>query len=254
MGKIYFASDFHLGAQGLLSSQERERVVVRWLDKVSGDAEAIYLVGDLFDFWFEYKKVVPKGYVRLLGKMAELVDKGIMIYVFTGNHDLWMADYLTEEMNIPVFRKSIQVDIKGKKFMIGHGDGLGPGDLGYKRMKRVFTSPFAWFLFRWIHPDIGIRIANYFSKKSRDAQLEIQRYLGDKNEWLIQYVEKKNLEEERDYYIFGHRHLPIDYRLQNGKSRYINLGDWVRFQTYGVFDGNQMELKYFEIENGKIYP
>jgi len=155
MKKVYFASDFHLGIDARLSSREREKQLVRWLEQIRKDAYSIYLVGDVFDFWFEYKTVVPKGYVRLLGKLAELRDEGIPIYFFTGNHDMWMFSYFEEELGIPIYREPIVREIMGKTFFIGHGDGLGPGDHGYKFIKRVFANPVCQWLFERLHPKIG---------------------------------------------------------------------------------------------------
>ncbi len=252
LSKIYFASDFHLGAPGLLSSREREKTIVRWLDQISGDASQLYLVGDVFDFWFDYKKVVPRGYTRLLGKLAELRDKGIEIIFFTGNHDLWMKDYFSVELDIPILHEPITQTLGGKLFYIGHGDGLGPGDHGYKRLKKLFRNPLAQFAFRWIHPDIGIGLADFFSKKSRQAQAPVQQFLGTDREWLISFVEKEYTQTPADYFIFGHRHLPIDYTLSNGRSRYVNLGDWLSFQSYAEFDGIELKLKFYEKDDVAI--
>ena len=233
--KIYFASDNHLGAPTAKESIPREKKFVKWLDSIKHDSEAIFLLGDLFDFWFEYKTVVPKGFVRVLGKLAELKDAGIDIYFFVGNHDLWMRDYFQKELNIPVFHEPQEFDINGKLFLIGHGDGLGPGDYGYKRMKKVFTFPFFKWLFRWLHPDIGVKLGHYFSVKNKlisgdeDAQ-----FLGEENEWLALYCRKKLTEKHYDFFIFGHRHLPLEIEL-NSSSTYINLGDWIQYFTYGEF-------------------
>ena len=233
--KIYFASDQHLGAPTPEASLPREKKFVAWLDAIKEDAGAVFLLGDLFDFWFEYKTVVPKGFVRVLGKLAELKDAGIDIYFFVGNHDLWMRDYFQKELNIPVFHEPQEFDINGKLFLIGHGDGLGPGDYGYKRMKKVFTFPFFKWLFRWLHPDIGVKLGHYFSVKNKlisgdeDAQ-----FLGEENEWLALYCRKKLTEKHYDFFIFGHRHLPLEIEL-NSSSTYINLGDWIRYFTYGEF-------------------
>jgi len=250
MGKIYFASDFHLGAPNATQSLLREKCIVRWLDSIRHDAEEIYLVGDVFDFWFDYKRVVPKGYIRLLGKLAELRDQNIPIYFFQGNHDLWMFNYFQEELGIPIYNKPIQKNIKGKEFLIGHGDGLGPGDKGYKRMKKVFTNPFCQWLFRMVHPDLGIRIAQFWSGKSREQNMKTpEAFLGREQEWLYQYANKKlKVIPEIDYFIFGHRHLPLDLPLDNKRSRYINLGEWMNFNSYAVFDGEQLEINYFEKE------
>ncbi len=154
--KIYFNSDYHLGVPNTQETNEREKRIVRWLDSIKHDAEEIYLLGDLFDFWFEYKHVVPKGFIRLLGKIAELTDSGIKVHVFVGNHDLWMQDYLPKELGVNVCRDTIEREINGKSFFIHHGDGKGPGDYGFKLMKKVFTNSFFQFLFKWMHPDIGI--------------------------------------------------------------------------------------------------
>ncbi len=248
MKKTYFASDFHLGIDGRLPALERERQIVRWLDAVAPDAEAIYLVGDLFEFWFEYKTVIPKGFSRFLGKLAELRDAGLPIHVFTGNHDLWMFGYFEQEFGIPVYRKPIQIELHGKQFFIGHGDGLGPNDRGYKRMKKVFTHPFSQWLFGWLHPDLGMRLAGFSSQKSREAMPPEERsWMGEDKEWLLQYCHRKiDRGIEPDYFIFGHRHLPIDWQLNNGRSRYINLGEWIFASSYAVFDGQDLELKFFE--------
>ena len=233
--KIYFASDQHLGAPTPKASLPREKKFVAWLDTIKEDAGTIFLLGDLFDFWFEYKTVVPKGFVRVLGKLAELKDAGIDIYFFVGNHDLWMQDYFQKELNIPVFHKPQEFDINGKIFLIGHGDGLGPNDHGYKRMKKVFTFPFFKWLFRWLHPDIGVRLGHYFSVKNKlISGDEDARFLGDENEWLAQYCRRKLTEKHYDFFVFGHRHLPLEIELNNN-STYINLGDWIQYFTYGEF-------------------
>jgi UDP-2,3-diacylglucosamine hydrolase len=244
----YFASDFHLGVNGRLPSAERERQIVRWLDTVSKDAEAIYLVGDVFDFWFEYRSVVPKGYVRLLGKLAELRDGGLPIYYFTGNHDMWVFRYFENELGIPTYREPIVRDIHGKTFFIGHGDGLGPGDHGYKFLKKVFANPVCQWLFARLHPNFGIGLAHFWSGKSRALYPEAPRFLGEEKEWLIHFANEKLDTLHVDYFIFGHRHLPIHHVLKNGTSHYINLGEWLYAASYGVFDGEEVEIAYFEKE------
>ena len=244
--KIYFASDFHLGIPTREKSLEREKKVVRWLDMVAADAEEIWLLGDIFDFWFDYKKVVPRGYVRLLGKLAEISDAGIPLVLFTGNHDMWMFDYFRKEFGAEIYRKPVSREWNGKKFFIGHGDGLGPGDKGYKLIKKVFANPLSQWLFRWIHPDIGIGIADYFSGKSRAATGEYdKKFLGKDKEWLAIYAGEVLKKEHYDYFIFGHRHLPIDMKVGEN-SRYINLGEWVNYFTYAVFDGKELKLLSFE--------
>lgn len=244
--KIYFASDNHLGAPTVKESLVREKKFVNWLDTIKHDAEAIFLLGDLFDFWFEYKTVVPKGFTRTLGKLAELTDAGIPIYYFVGNHDLWMQGYFEEELNIPVYHKPREYTFNGKTFFIGHGDGLGPGDKGYKRMKKLFTNPIAKWFFRWLHPDLGVRLAQYLSVKNKLISGDDDvTFLGEDGEWLVQYCKRKLEQKHRDYFIFGHRHLPLEIELASN-SHYINLGDWIHYFTYGVFDGNSMELKTFQ--------
>ncbi|MEN9697145.1 MAG: hypothetical protein RLZ56_566 [Bacteroidota bacterium] len=244
--KIYFLSDFHLGAPNEVASRKREDRLVRFLNHAKQDAAAFFIVGDIFDFWFEYKTVVPKGFVRILGCLAQISDAGIPLHIFTGNHDLWMQDYFTKELNAQVYFEPHPFTLGGKQFLIGHGDGLGPGDYGYKRLKKIFTSPFCQWLFRWLHPDAGIRLANYFSAKSRvktGAADEV--FLGEDKEWLIIYTKEQAQKMQVDYFVFGHRHFAIDFPI-NEQSRYINLGDWIRLNTYGVFDGTQMQLLTWE--------
>lgn len=246
--KAYFASDFHLGIDGQLPAVERERQIVRWLDSIRQDAGVIFLVGDLFDFWFEYRYAVPRGFVRFLGKLAELRDAGIPVYAFTGNHDMWMFDYFPRELDIPVLRRPVQVQLGRHRFLIGHGDGLGPGDHGYKRLKKVFANPFCQWLFARLHPNLGIRLADFWSGKSRAAQPHTEDWLGADREWLVQYCERKIQSLDIDFFIFGHRHLPVDYLLSNGHSRYLNLGEWMNFNSYAVYNGEKLVLKAFEQE------
>ncbi|NRD22282.1 UDP-2,3-diacylglucosamine diphosphatase [Winogradskyella litoriviva] len=244
--KIYFSSDNHLGAPTPEASKPREKKFVAWLDEIKEDAAAIFLLGDLFDFWFEYKTVVPKGFTRTLGKLAEIADSGIPIYFFVGNHDLWMKDYFKTELGIPVYHKSQEFTVNDTSFFIGHGDGLGPKDKGYKRMKKVFTNPFFKWLFKWMHPDIGIRIGQYMSVKNKLISGDDDaKFLGEENEWLAIYAKRKLEDKHRDFFIFGHRHLPLEIQL-NETSKYINLGDWIQYYTYGVFDGNSFELKKYK--------
>jgi UDP-2,3-diacylglucosamine hydrolase len=253
MKKVYFASDFHLGVDARLSSTERERQIIRWLDRVREDAAALYLVGDLFDFWFEYRKVIPKGYIRLLGKLAELSDAGLPVHLFTGNHDMWIFTYFEEELGIPTHRQPITAEWYGKSFYIGHGDGLGPGDHGYKMIKKIFANKICQRLFAAIPPSIGIGMADYWSKRSRSTNPSSPRFLGPEKEWLVQFAEGELRKRYFDYFIFGHRHLPIDYLLSNQKSRYINLGEWLNYNSYAVFDGNELHLRFFENDAGILF-
>ena len=244
--KIYFLSDFHLGAPNKAQSNLREQRLVRFLQNAKKDAAAIFIVGDIFDFWFEYKTVVPKGFVRLLGCLADLSDAGIELHIFTGNHDLWMKDYLTEELNAKIYFEPSEFNWGAKKFFIGHGDGLGPGDQGYKFIKKIFTNPLCKWLFARLHPDLGIQLANYFSSKSRAKTGTLDEvFMGEEKEWLIIYSKQKAKEINAHYFIFGHRHYPLDIAI-NENSRYINLGDWLRSNSYAVFDGQDMQLLYWK--------
>ncbi len=244
--KVYFASDQHLGAPTQEKSFPREKKFLRWLNEIEKDAEAIFLLGDLFDFWFEYKTVVPKGFVRVLGKLAQLSDNGIPIYFFVGNHDLWMKDYFETELNIPVYFKPQEFKINDKLFLIGHGDGLGPHDLGYKRMKKVFTFPLFKWLFRWLHPDLGVRLGQYMSVKNKMISGDEDfKFLGEEKEWLVQYCKRKLETKHYDYFVFGHRHLPLDIQLSD-TSKYFNLGDWVQYFTYGTYVDTTFTLDKYE--------
>lgn len=240
--KIYFLSDFHLGAPNHAASLERERKIIQFLDEIKNDAAEIFLLGDMFDFWYEYRQVVPKGFVRLLGKLAELSDAGIPMHFFVGNHDMWMRDYFQKELNIPVYYEPTAFERNGKQFLIGHGDGLGPGDHGYKRLKKIFRNPVCKWLFGILPPVVGMGLANYSSRRSRaQTGTSEEKFLGEDKEWLIIYCNEEYAKKKIDFFVFGHRHLPIDHRLENG-GRYINLGDWINYYTYAVFDGNEMSL------------
>ena len=242
--RVYFASDFHLGTPTPEESRQRELSVVAWLNAIQADAEVIFLVGDVFDFWFEYKRTIPKGFIRLQGKLAELTDAGTRIILFTGNHDMWINDYFTKEMGIPVYREPRRYDIGNKRFLVGHGDGLGPGDFVYKRLKTIFESRLARQVFRWVHPDVGIKLAHAWSRQSRmsNETKGEEHFLGEEREWLMQYCREVEAQMHHDYYVFGHRHLPLDLNV-SATSRYINLGEWVSAKTYAVFDGTDMRLK-----------
>ena len=240
--KIYFASDNHLGAPNLEESLVREKKFVSWLDTIKKDAEAIFLVGDIFDFWFEYNEVVPKGFTRTLGKLAEISDAGISIHYFAGNHDMWLVDYFQKELNLTVHDKPKIFTINDKKFFVGHGDGLGPGDKSFKIMKKIFKNPFFNWCFRCVHPDLGIKLGKYLSNKNRlKSSLEDLKFNGNENEWLTKYCKEKLKNEHYDYFIFGHRHIPLEIEL-SPNSTYINLGDWITHFSYAVFDGHQVLL------------
>jgi UDP-2,3-diacylglucosamine hydrolase len=243
--KIYFASDFHLGTGSYADIREREDRVVRWLDIIKTDAAEVFLMGDVFDFWFEYKTVIPKGYIRFIGKLAQLTDVGIKLYLFKGNHDMWMFDYFEKELNATIISNELEIERNGKKFYLHHGDGLGPGDAFYKVLKKVFRSKFCQWFFARLHPNLGVGIANMWSKKSRIAGESNEKRKAIEKEWLVVYSRELLESKFYDYLLFGHRHLPLDIQL-NDKSRYINLGEWANYNSYAVFDGEKLTLEYFE--------
>jgi len=245
--KIYFASDFHLGSYPMENSKIREQHIISWLDFIKKDASELYLVGDIFDFWFEYSTVVPKGYIRFLGKLAELADLGIKITLFKGNHDMWMFGYLKNELNAEIVSNEKILDLNGKSFYIHHGDGLGPGDAKYKFLKKVFRSPVCQWLFARLHPNLGIGIAQRWSKHSRISNNSDEQFLGEENEWLIVYAKEILEQQHYDYFIFGHRHYPYDIALKNN-SRIVNLGEWINFHTYAVWDGEELKLEKWNSE------
>jgi UDP-2,3-diacylglucosamine hydrolase len=243
--KVFFLSDFHLGAPDYAASRRREQKLVTFLEQIRQEAAAIFIVGDMFDFWYEYKYVVPKGYVRLLGKLAELTDSGIPVHFFVGNHDMWMKDYFQQELNIAVYFNEAYFEFSGKQFFVAHGDGLGPGDHGYKFLKVIFRNPVCQWLFGMLPPAIGMGLANFFSRKSREAVAETEKqFLGADKEWLMIHSQEVLKQRPVDYFIYGHRHVPGIHPL-TGNSRYVNLGDWVLHFTYAVFDGEEITLQTF---------
>ncbi len=243
--KIYFASDFHLGVPTYEKSREREARLVRWLDSIKDDAAELYLVGDIFDFWFEYATAVPKGFVRFLGKLAELADHGTRITFFKGNHDMWMFGYLEQELGAKIIADELIIERQGKRFYLHHGDGLGPGDAKYKFLKKFFRSKFCQWLFARVHPNLGIGIALRWSQNSRIVNNKKEWRKEAEQEWLVVYSREVLKKEHFDYLVFGHRHLPLDIEV-GPNSRYINLGEWVNYNSYAVFDGTHLELKTFE--------
>jgi UDP-2,3-diacylglucosamine hydrolase len=243
--KIFFASDFHLGVPNAAESLEREKRIVRWLDHIKDEAHSIYLLGDIFDFWFEYKHAIPKGFIRLQGKLAELRDAGIPIIFFTGNHDMWMFDYFPNELDIPVYRDPVLLTCQQQRLMIGHGDGLGPGDKLYKILRRIFNNSVCQWLFARIHPNLGIALAQKWSRRSRISNTKKEeKFTSEENEFLLAYCKDMETKTHHDFYIFGHRHLPLNLSVGE-HSRYINLGEWVHFNTYAEYDGQHVELKTF---------
>ena len=245
-GKIYFVSDVHLGAPAFKNNHEREILFARWLDSINNDVQELYLMGDIFDFWWEYKKVVPRGFTRILGRIADLTDRGIPVYFFPGNHDLWVFDYLPEETGVVVYRKEVIKEFNGKKFFLAHGDGLDAEDVGYLRLKKIFTNRKLQWLFSRLHPNFALMIAHKWAKSSRTSKLEKGEEKFNVNTdgiygFALDYLKKESI----DYYIFGHRHEMADIQM-NEKTRFILLGDWITNFSFGIFDGEKFELKKYK--------
>lgn len=248
-GKIYFVSDVHLGAPALSNNHERELRFASWLDSINADVRELYLMGDIFDFWWEYKKVVPRGFTRILGRIANLTDRGIPVYFFPGNHDLWVFDYLPSELGVIVHHQEIVKEIGGKKFFLAHGDGLDAGDVGYNRLKKIFTNKKLQWLFSRLHPNFALNIAHKWSKSSRTAKFEKEDEFNVNVDGIYKFAESFLKKEQIDYFIFGHRHKMVYYPM-NENTRFVLLGDWIKNFSYGVFDGDKFELKtYNEIAN-----
>lgn len=240
--KVYFLSDFHLGAKSHPNSHETERKLCRFLDFAKQDAKAIYLVGDIFDYWFEYKNVVPRGFTRTLGKISELTDAGIEVHFFIGNHDIWVTDYLQNECGVVIHRKPLKVKIFDKTLYIAHGDGLGEKSLSFRLLRKVFHSNFLRLLFASIHPRWTIAMAHTWSAHSRESG-EIADYLGEEKEFLIQFAKEEIIRQpDINYFIFGHRHILLDFELSN-TARIIHLGDWINHFSYAVLDKEGLKLK-----------
>ncbi len=240
--KIYFASDFHLGAPNNKDSLIREKKICRWLESIQDIALEIYLVGDIFDFWFEYKHVIPKGFERFKGTLASLTDQGVKIHFFPGNHDLWTFGYLENELGLIVHKEPLITTINNKTFYITHGDGLGAGDKRYKLLKSIFSSPLCQWLFSILNPNVGIALAKAWSKKS---QKQGGQFNADKlRNNLISYCNQILTNTDIDYFVFGHIHKPIEIEL-NSNAKYINLGDWIHHFSYLEFHKNNLLLKYF---------
>lgn len=240
----YFASDFHLGLKAGTDPIEREKHVVSWLTSIQDSAEAIYLVGDVFDFWWEYKKVVPKGFTRFLGKISELTDAGIDIHFFTGNHDMWVGDYLREECGMTIHTGDLRIEMQGKRFYISHGEGLGVDDLGYALLLKIFRSKFLRRLYSALHPRIGIGIGHRWSLNSRLAKSYSFDFKGAENEPLFNYSRNILKTEEVDFFIFGHRHIALDHEIGD-RSRIFILGNWFNSPVYLSWDGSDLNLQKF---------
>lgn len=248
--RIYFASDLHLGAPDAAASRIRETVFLRWMDHIEERCEALYLVGDVFDFWFDYGRVVPKGSVRLLGRLAAWTDRGIPVHYFLGNHDMWMNGYLADEVGVTIHDDVLETEHHGHRLLIGHGDGKGPNDRSYKRLKKVFRHPLARRAFRWLHPDIGMALADRWSGRSRASSAD-EVFLGLHDEWLVAYCRRRLESARYDYLVFGHRHLPLQIDL-DANSRYINLGDWITHRTYGELGPDGLVLRRWP--DGDVLP
>lgn len=241
---IYFASDIHLGYGSFEDSLKREKIVVKWLNEIEQTAKAIYFLGDVFDFWHEWRRSAPQGFTRFLGKLAEISDNGIEIHLFTGNHDIWIYDYLPREIGLKLYRKELKIELSGKKFYMAHGDGLGPGDRAYDLLKSVFTNKFLQWCFKHLlHPDFSLWIGQSWSNKHKREQRDPVFHGLDK-EWLILHSKKELEKEHFDFFVYGHRHIPGIHQIGK-KSKYINLGDWLVNFTYGVFNGEDFELKKY---------
>ena len=245
--KIYFASDFHLGSDEGGNSRIREKRIMSWLEDVEKDATALYLLGDIFDYWFEYGQVVPKGYVGFLGSLYRIVSLGIPVYILTGNHDLWLSDYLTDQIGIKILHAPTVIQAGKKTIYLAHGDGLGPGDHTFKLTKAIFENSICQRLFSWIHPDLGISIMKAFSRRSRNRQERRQQPFNPISESAIIHSEQVLKENDKiDFFIMGHRHIPVDHVLSNDRSRYINLGDWIRHFSFAIFEGENVELRFYK--------
>ncbi len=240
--KIYFASDVHLGFPNIEQGRDREKLFVKWLDEIKDKASEIYLVGDIFDFWYEYKSVVPRGFVRVLGKIAEITDSGVPVHFFTGNHDIWVFDYLGSETGMVIHRKPLETNLLGKDFYIAHGDGLGPGDKGYKILKKIFENKILQWLFSRLHPNFAFWIAHGWSIKSRYSKGIVANPFNKESECTYLHSKQVLSQKHFDYFVYGHRHL-VEHRQLSANSEYVLLGDWLSLFSYAEFDGDKLEIK-----------
>jgi UDP-2,3-diacylglucosamine hydrolase len=241
-GKIYFASDFHLGLNAGSPAIEREKKVVSWLDKTAADAKEIWLIGDIFDFWWEYKLVVPKGFTRFLGTLSSITDSGISIHFFTGNHDMWVGNYLADECGLIIHTEPFTTAFDGKKFHLAHGEGLGTNDPGFKVLLNIFHNKPLRVLYSALHPSIGVGIGLRWSLSSRLGKGITKEFMGEEKEDLVRYALAFPADEKIDYFIFGHRHLAMEYKLENG-AEIIFLGDWIKHSSYAVWEGNELTFR-----------
>ena len=238
-GKIYFASDFHLGLPAGSTPLDRERKVVKWLKGITPDAKEIYLLGDIFDFWWEYKSVVPRGFTRFLGASAEITDSGIPIHFFTGNHDMWIGDYLSKECGFILHTEPHTTTFNDKKFHLAHGEGLGTKDTSYKILLAIFRNKPVRALYSALHPTIGMGIGHRWSLNSRLGKGITKKFLGEDREDLIRYTKSVLEKDKIDYFIYGHRHLAMLYKLKEG-GEILFLGDWIKNGSYAVWNGREL--------------
>lgn len=252
--KTYFASDFHLGLAAGTDPHEREQRVTAWLDRVSADAGSIWLLGDVFDFWWEYRKVIPKGFTRFLGRLSALTDRGIEVHIFTGNHDMWMKGYLSEECGVIIHHEPYETTIGGGHFYLAHGEGLGSRSIGGRLLFGLFRNPLARLLFSAINPRWGVAIGHAWSKSSRLAKHVSLPFMGEEKEDLIRHTRKVVAGgSTARYFIYGHRHLPLTFD-EDGR-RMIILGDWFSCrESYAVFDGEKLELVTVQVKNDSVTP
>ena len=247
MKPIYFLSDAHLGSRGIPHGRTQERRLVRFLDSIKDKAGAIYLLGDMFDFWYEYKLVVPKGYTRLLGKISELTDNGVEVHFFTGNHDIWCGDYLVKECGVCLHREPLACELGDKVFYLAHGDGLGDPDPKFKLLRWLFHNKIAQVLFSAVHPRWGVELGLTWAKHSRMKHGDggDPPYMGEQREYLVRYAKDYHKTHPSiNYFIFGHRHIELDLMLSH-QTRMMILGDWITLFTYAVYDGQQLTLNTY---------
>ncbi len=239
--KAYFLGDFHFGSPNYKQSKKRELKILSFLNSIESDLKELFLLGDIFDFWYEYKEVVPKGFTRFLGKISQLSDKGINIHLILGNHDMWVLDYFQKELGMNVHHDIIKIRINNNLLMVGHGDGIGKGDFGYKFLKLIFKNKILRFLYRCIHPDIGIKLGIFLSNRKK---IGTKDYSISNNERIYNYCKQIESNSHHDYYIFGHSHQSIERKINNN-SKYINVGDWIKNSNYLVVKNEQIKLKSF---------
>jgi UDP-2,3-diacylglucosamine hydrolase len=242
--KIFFASDVHLGLNTFEKSLEREKRFIKWLDKIKPECQVLFLLGDIFDFWYEYNKVIPRGFTRFLGKLSEFTDSGIEVHLFTGNHDIWMFDYLPAETGVILHRRLVSLKINNKSFILGHGDGVCPEDRGYRILRSIFTNKIMQFLFSRLHPNLALWFGHRWSRHSRISKGISEKYLGDDKEFQVIYAKRFLQHSQANYFIFGHRHHPMNLKL-NETSHLINLGEWIHANSFASFDGLEAKLEFF---------